>query len=87
MNEWNVFLVIVAVVSFIVAVCGPMLKLNTTMTKLIDAVTYLEESLEKMSSANSKTHERLWKELDYHDEKLHDHETRLKLIEEGGDKC
>ena len=86
MNEWNVFLVIVALVSFIIAVCGPMLKLNTTMTKLIDAVKYLEGSLEKMSSANDRTHERLWKEIDHHDERLHEHETRLRLIEGSDDK-
>ena len=85
MNEWQIFLTIVAIVSFTIMVVTPMLKLNTTITKLIDAVDSLKQSFEEMSNSNTKSHERIWNQLEVHDEKLADHETRLQLIEKSGE--
>ena len=41
MTEWGVFGVIVALVSFVVAVGAPMLKLNGTITRLSTIIEQL----------------------------------------------
>lgn len=81
MDKWEVFLVISAVASFIFLICKPLITLNTTMTKLISAVETLESSFKEMNDSNSKTHGRLWSELESHEEKLNDHEIRLHDLE------
>lgn len=84
MDKWEVFLVISAVVSFILLVCKPLMTLNTTITKLIDAVETLESSFKEMNESNTKTHGRLWNEIEQHGDTLNNHETRLQMIERGG---
>ncbi|MGN0695022.1 MAG: hypothetical protein ACI4LK_08980 [Lentihominibacter sp.] len=81
MTEWGVFLVISALLGFMAAVIKPIIKLNTTMVRLIDSVNSLDESLESLTASNSNTHKRLWDELEDHDNKLNSHETRLQIIE------
>lgn len=83
MDKWEVFLVISALASFILLVCKPLMTLNTTITKLIDAVETLENSFKEMSESNTKTHGRLWNEIEQHEDKLNEHETRLRIIERG----
>ena len=81
MDRWEMFLAIGTLVSFIIAICGPMLKLNTTLTKLIDKAETLELSFKETRDRNSKTHERIFGELEDHEKVLNEHETRLRLME------
>ena len=81
MDKWETFLTIGTIVSFVIAVCGPMLKLNTTLTKVLDKAETLEKSFEKTQNSNHNVHERIWSEIEEHGERLHDHETRLQLME------
>lgn len=81
MDKWEVFLVISALVGFLIAVVGPILKLNTTITKLIVTMENFETRFDKMDDSNSKSHGRIWNELEKHDEVLSDHETRLHDLE------
>ena len=80
-DKWETFLTVVTIVSFIIAVCGPMMKLNTTLTKVLDKAEALEKSFAENRSSNSKTHERIFNELEDHGEKLSDHEARLRVME------
>ena len=80
-DKWEMFLAIGTLVSFLIAICGPMLKLNTTLTKLIDKADSLEKSFIETRSSNSKTHERIFDELQDHEHVLNDHETRLRVME------
>lgn len=82
MTNWDVFLVIVAVVGFIITIMTPILKLNTAITKLIDAVETLKKSFDSMLHSNSKSHERIWSSINEQDDKLEDHEVRIKLLED-----
>lgn len=81
MDRWEVFLTIGTLATFIIAIVGPMLKLNTTLTKLADKADSLKETFEKTQTSNHNVHQRIWDELGEHGEKLNDHETRLQLME------
>ena len=81
MDKWETFLTLGTIVSFVIAIGGPMLKLNTTLTKVIDKAETLEKSFERTQSSNHDVHKRMWNELEEHGEILHDHETRLQLME------
>lgn len=68
--EWQIVTTIITLVSFGVAVIKPILKLNSSIVKLTDAV----ESLE-LNGSEIKT---LVKE---NEDKLEDHEKRLIVLE------
>ena len=81
MDKWEVFLVVSALASFIFLIVKPLMTLNTTITKLISAVETLESSFKEMNESNSKTHGRLWSELENHEDILNNHEMRLHDLE------
>ena len=68
--EWQIVTTIITLVSFGVAVIKPMLKLNSSIVKLTDAVENLE-----LSGSEIKT---IVKE---HENKLDDHEKRIIILE------
>lgn len=81
MDRYEIILVIIYLVTFGIAVCTPILKLNTTITKLISATESLKASQENLTESNYKSHKRIWESLDVHDEKISDHEHRITAIE------
>ena len=74
MTEWEVFGVIVALASFVLAVVTPIIKLNTTITKLSGIVDSMARDLGSLTERNAKTHERIFNELG-------DHEKRITILE------
>lgn len=82
MTEWEVFGVIVALIGFTVAIGTPIVKLNTSITRLIDGLNNLGIGLDELTEKNSKSHERIWKHNDEQDKQLGNHETRITLLEE-----
>lgn len=81
MTEWGVVGVIVALLALVTAIVTPILKLNTTVTKLTALVDGLAKDFEEMTSKNRESHKTLWEEVKHQNEKLGDHETRIKLLE------
>ena len=81
MTEWTVVTVIIALVGFLAAVIKPIITLNTNITKLTAAVSTLQENLEKLTTKNNESHDRIWCRLDQHAGRLSDHETRLLVAE------
>lgn len=79
--SWEIFLGIVALVGFIASVSGPMINLNTSITRLNDSVENLHKSIEKLDEDNEKDHVRIWKHNDEQDKEMEDHEKRIKAIE------
>lgn len=69
--EWQIVTTIITLVSFGVAVIKPMLKLNSSIVKLTDAVEEL-----KINGSDIKT---LVKE---NEDKLEDHKKRLIILEQ-----
>lgn len=84
MTEWAVVGVIVTLIGLIAAVVKPLITLNTTLTKLTDSVATLDKNITALTTDNTASHARIWGELDEHDEKLNDHETRLTIMEKKG---
>lgn len=81
MKEWDVFLVIISLVGFAIAIGAPVLKLNTSITKLIVKLDNLDEKLDDLTESNRKAHERIYHWLERHDKELGDHDTRIKILE------
>lgn len=82
MTQWEVFGVLAALVTFALAIGTPIIKLNTSITRLIDRLNNLDEGLEELTTKNSKSHERLWKHNEEQDKAIQEHETRITLLEE-----
>lgn len=79
--EWTVVVVLIALVGLIVSVMTPAIKLNTSVTKLATLVDSLNNKLSAMESNNADAHRRIWNELDEQKETLHEHDTRLTVLE------
>lgn len=86
MNEWTIVTVIVTLAGLLVTVVRPLMDLNATITRLTEVVNTLEKNIAGLSAKNSEAHGRLWEKDEAQDETLGRHETRLLLIERGGDK-
>ena len=88
MNEWGVVLVIIALVGLATTVGGPVIKLNTSITKLIAGLEGLKEDLGKLGNdvseldvKNHESHRRIWNHNDEQDQQINDHEIRIQVLE------
>ena len=84
MDAWGVFGVIVAIISFGVLVGTPLIKLNSTITRLSTVLDTLEKRFCKEQEDNKEVHRAIWDKCEEHEDKLGDHETRIKVIESKG---
>lgn len=88
MNEWGVITVIVTLAALVGAIAGPIVKLNSTITKLSTIIDYalkrldeLEKKDEKFLSERKTSHEKIHKRIDEQSEVLQNHETRIQFLE------
>lgn len=81
MTEWNVVLVVIALVGLISTVVPPILRLNSNIVKLTSCFDSLTKELSEYKGKNDRSHDKIWSALGAHTEKLDDHETRLAIIE------
>ena len=56
---------------------------DRALTKLNDKFDTLDERLTDVSASNHASHRRLWEHEEMQDSKLHDHETRIQILEHG----
>lgn len=93
MTEWGVFLVVSGLVTFIVAIGAPILKLNSSIVRLNVNMEKNNESLKNLTDDNKKEHEeiirnnredhkRLWNKLDDNRDRIDNHELRIQRIED-----
>lgn len=78
---WEIFLGIAAIISFVAAVTGPMIKLNTSITKLNASVDVLRDAIDRIDSDNEEGHKRIWKHNDEQDLVLAEHGKKINNIE------
>ena len=78
---WEIFLGIAALIAFIASVTGPMLKLNTSITKLNASVDVLKDAIDRIDKDNEEGHKRIWKKNDEQDEILAEHTRKISNIE------
>lgn len=81
MSEYGVIVIVVAMITTAITIGAPILKLNTAITRLIVKLDNLGVDMEELEQHNHESHRRIWEKNDEQDEKLADHETRLKVIE------
>ena len=73
---WGYLIVFaVPVLGSLIALVKPIINLNVNIQKLSDAITHLNSDKKEMK-----------KELDEHEEKINDHETRIFLLEHHRDE-
>lgn len=81
MTEWGVVGVIVALVGLITGIAAPLIKLNTSITRLNTVLDNVEQRIEKDAKKNDQSHDRLWRKNEEQDATLNDHEQRLTVLE------
>lgn len=79
--EWTVVVVLIALVGLVISVLTPVIKLNTSITKLATLVDSLNSKLTATEANNTDAHRRIWNELDEHKGTLHEHDTRITVLE------
>ncbi len=79
--EWTVVVVLIALVGLVISVLTPVIKLNTSITKLATLVDSLNSKLTANEANNTDAHRRIWTELDEQKGTLHEHDTRITVLE------
>ena len=64
MTEWQVFGVIVAVVTLFIAVGTPVIKLNSSVTTLCNQIKNLQDCISDLKISNRDAHKRMWERID-----------------------
>lgn len=81
MTQWNVVLVLISILGLVTAITAPIVKLNTNITKLTVTISSIDEKMRSFDKDNSKSHDRLWRQLEEGKTTVTDHEKRITIIE------
>lgn len=77
MTDWDIVKDTVVLIGLIVTVTTPLLKLNTSITKLKALLDSVVNQVQDNDRSNSASHKRLWEHNEEQDETLQRHEQRL----------
>ena len=90
--QWEVFEVIAAIAALFLSIGVPVIRLNSSITKLTVMLERVEKdvsanraALEQQRAAARASHEKLWRHNEEQDAQLQNHETRLRVLETGKD--
>ena len=78
---WEIFLGIISLVSFLIALVTPLMKLSKSMTELSVNVKNLNDSMDNFVINNTESHRRIWQHNEEQDAKMDNHENRITKIE------
>lgn len=81
MNQWTVVQTVVVLIGLFITIGAPIIKLNTTITRLNSIVESLDKRFGRFEISNSEGHKRLWEKNTKIDEAVNDHEARIQKIE------
>lgn len=88
--EWTAVTVLAAIAGLGVTVGGPVVRLNSNITRLTALLQAMERRLDALEAAlaaqqskAAESHRRLWTREEEQDRRLADHEARLQLLEGG----
>lgn len=81
MTEWQVVGVIIALVGLVGAIVAPLIRLNSTITKLTLMVDQLVKDMDEQHRRSHDAHTKLWDHQNEQDEKLVNHEIRITKLE------
>ena len=86
MTEWQVVGVIIALVGLVGATVAPLIRLNSTITKLTLTVDHLVKDMDEQHRRSHDAHTKLWDHQNEQDEKLVNHEIRITKLENRKEK-
>ena len=86
MTEWQVVGVIIALVGRVGAIVAPLIRLNSTITKLTLTVDHLVKDMDEQHRRSHDAHTKLWDHQNEQDEKLVNHEIRITKLENRKEK-
>lgn len=79
---WQIFLGVVEVVAFVIAVGAIIAKASAITTALQVAIGELRETLKDFKLSSNATHKEHSEKLEEHGKTLADHEVRIHILEE-----
>lgn len=79
--EWQVVGVIVVLVGLAGSIIGPVVKLNSSITRLTVTMERLVKDVDGLKENSHDSHQRLWDKNDEQDKIINDHETRITSLE------
>ena len=79
--EWQVVGVIVVQVGLAGSIIGPVIKLNSSITRLTVTMERLVKDVDVIKENSHDAHQRLWEKNDEQDKIINDHETRITSLE------
>lgn len=82
MTEWGVAGIFAAIVLFGLSVGAPLLKLNSTITRLSTVIETLKARQDEDRKGNNEEHIAMWDKMEKQDEALNRHETDIAVIKE-----
>jgi hypothetical protein len=77
MSEWDVVLVIVAIVGLFFSIGKPIINLNTNITTLNESIKSVNARQDRFEKCSEKEHSELWEHEDAQDKILEEHKLRL----------
>ena len=81
LTEWGVVGVVVTLVGLIGVFVKLTYSLSSILQRLCSAVDQLNVTVDKLDASNSKTHQRIFDNLEEHDDLLVDHDKRITVLE------
>lgn len=88
--EWTAFETLAAIAALFLSIGVPVIRLNSSITKLTVMLERVERDVDSnrqqiaaQKEAARASHEKLWRHNEEQDERLQDHEARIKFLEKG----
>ena len=82
MTEWGVFGVISAIVVFGVCVGAPLLRLNSTITRLSTVLSMFQKQVDEDKKTNAEEHIAIWDSVEKQGERINEHDTDIAVLKE-----
>ena len=82
MTEWGVFGVIAAIVTFGACVGAPLLRLNSTITRLSTVLDIFQKRVDEDKKTNCEEHVAIWDAVEKQGDMLNEHETKIAVLTE-----
>lgn len=78
--SWTVVLSIGTLVGLFLAVGNPIIKLNSTITKLMTRLTAIESNLDKFTVSNKDSHRRIHERIDEVEDNLSEVKEEVEIL-------
>lgn len=83
MEKWDVVVAFSALAALFGSIVAPIVKLTRAITRLNATLESVEKNVADLTSENRADHARIREQVREQDRMLNDHETRIRVMEEG----